>query len=84
MEPIIVEIKIYPEQEQIDSVGEKYTSKRYMAKFEDGQIIGVEQRVWPKDTGYEGYGGYLWHWAEEEWIEEAKTRYIKYTNERLR
>lgn len=75
MEPIIVEIKIYPEEEQIDSVGEKYSSKRYMAKFENGDILQWEQNVWPDAKPYDGTGRWLWHWSEEEWIEFAKTKY---------
>ena len=75
MEPIIVEIKIYPEQEEVDSVGEKYTSKRYVAKFNNGDILQWEQNVWPNETGYEGFGGWLWHWSEEEWFVFATKKY---------
>jgi hypothetical protein len=75
MEPVIVEIKIYPEQEQIDSVGEKYSSKHYMAKFDNGDILQWEQNVWPNETGYEGFGGWLWHWSEEEWFVFATKKY---------
>jgi len=71
MEPVIVEIKIGNEQEQVDSLGNKYTSKRYYAKFEDGLALHWEQNVWPNEK----IGGWFWHLSEEEWIEEAKKQY---------
>jgi len=77
MKPIIIEVKIYPEQEEIDSAGEKYTSKRYMAKFDNGDILHWQQNVWPKDTGHAVFGGWLWHWSEEEWIEFAQKKYTE-------
>lgn len=79
---IIVEVKIYPEVEEVSFYYGKYTTKRYMAKFNDGQILQVEQTVWPDAKPYDGTGRHLSHWTNSEWIDEAKKRYLNRQQEK--